>query len=189
MKGPAQPQRPSTSTPPSKQATSEAGKGGFALESKASNEGNAASLEAGLRRLEALTAELETLSLEQQEPWRSDDEHAIQLFSSVIQRRQSLIDEMDALREQLDRSGDGLRSAVNSFAPLERDRCSAMLDRIAAGVENVRLRDGRDQAELAKRRAEISQELVSVSRGKGALNAYADPRRTADSSFAPRVSG
>ncbi|MBX3387307.1 MAG: hypothetical protein KF768_12115 [Phycisphaeraceae bacterium] len=141
------------------------------------NRATSTEMERELSALRDLCVELDALSLEQHGLVGSEEAGAVESLPGVMERRQMVIERMEAVRARIgDASGAGGWGEVDG-SERERARCGALLAEIAAIVEGVRTRDGGDRAELVKKRDEVTRELVALSRGRGAIGAYADAQR------------
>lgn len=122
-------------------------------------------LESTLVRLRDACLALDGLSVAQHEAANNGGDDAVASLLELVERRQAVVDEMDRLRAEVAAAWPDPRGSGSAG-------CGRLLDEIAALVEGVRARDGRDTATLERRRAEVTRELVSLSRGKGAVGAY-----------------
>lgn len=136
-------------------------------------------IEDELARLHELCATLDGLSREQHAVLSAEESSPdpIERVGDLVNRRQDVVAEIERVRgaiEAIEAGEAPLRDRLEQLEPAVRGRCGRMLDEIASVVEAVRTRDARDTAELTRRRASVTSELVSLARGKGALSAYAD---------------
>lgn len=117
-----------------------------------------------------LCAGLDALSVQQSRAVSGGDTDAL---LRVLGQRQPIVDrigEINALLEPFRARKDAL---MQTLGRAQRDALMQRVGRIAALVESVRARDDQDRASLEKQRTTVTDELATLTRGRGAASAYA----------------
>ncbi len=104
----------------------------------------------------------------------------------VIAERQELIDRISLLSEQIEPFRRQWESLLGRVPGPQRKVLQDCVSELASLVERIGQRDDEDRAALERRRAAVSDELVGVSRSRGALAAYANRNAPARAHFQDR---
>lgn len=91
---------------------------------------------------------------------------------AVLARRQSVIDEITGVNEELGPFRDRWRSLSGALGDSERKDLRGRLEALESLVNSISARDEEDRRVLESRRREVGREMESLSRGRGAVNAY-----------------
>lgn len=91
----------------------------------------------------------------------------------ILGERQVVVDRLSRLNEDLAsfrRSKDRLCARMNGA---QRETVAGLMDGIAKAVESVRMQDEIDRVALEAQRTAVADELAALSKGRGAVAAYA----------------
>lgn len=113
---------------------------------------------------------LERLSLSQSQLISSDDTDEL---LSVLGQRQSLIEQLTELNEQMAPFTERWNELSDTLSDEQRKALRERFEDVSRLVASIMRRDEADRIALEARRGTVGQELQTLSRGKGAVAAYA----------------
>lgn len=96
---------------------------------------------------------------------------------AVLSRRQSVIEDITKVNEELGPFRDRWGVLSKSLDDRERGELRERLEALETLVDSISQRDEADRRTLESRRRRVGSEMESLTRGRGAVNAYQkDPR-------------
>jgi hypothetical protein len=131
---------------------------------------DSARVEELLDRQRLLLERLEALSLHQGELIDRDDSARL---LDLLAQRQHLVDGIADLNAALEPHRARWPAVLSAMAEAERDRVNRKLDALSDLAGRLAERDEADRLRLERRRDAVSAELRNVTRGRGAVAAYA----------------
>ena len=94
----------------------------------------------------------------------------------VLGERQGVVDEVARLSEELEPLRGVWEAGAASVEAAVRSRITSVVEEIGRLMETIGARDEADSQSLEERRSTVARELGDISRGRGALAAYAAAR-------------
>ncbi len=126
-----------------------------------------------LEEQKTLLIELKKLSAQQTDLVKCADAERL---LDVLGQRQDLIEKINARAEEFAPFKSRWAELMAMVAETERNGFQRLVDEIAELVRVVTDRDSEDRKELERQRARVSDQLETVSRGRGAVVAYGQQR-------------
>lgn len=127
-----------------------------------------------LDRQRDLYQRLDALSRTQEALIESDETDRL---LEVLGSRQTLVDEIGALNEELSPFAERWDDLSTRLDPARRSALRARFDEVAALVGGIAERDEADRRRLESRRAAVGSQLNGLHNARGAVRAYEDRHR------------